>query len=48
MRNGVAWIISNRPDKMNAFRGTACDEPIKALCKAGYDKSIDAIVKHAK
>ena len=23
---------------MNAFRGTTCDELIKALYKAGYDK----------
>ena len=22
VRNGVAWITINRPDKMNAFRGT--------------------------
>ena len=42
--NGVAWITINRPDKMNAFRGTTCDELIKALNKAGYDKSIGAIV----
>ena len=33
-RNGVAWITINRPDKMNAFRGTTCDEIIKALNKA--------------
>ena len=38
IRNGVAWIVINRPDKMNAFRGTTCDELIKALYKAGYDK----------
>ena len=31
IRNGVAWITINRPDKMNAFRGTTCDELIKAL-----------------
>jgi hypothetical protein len=23
VRNGAAWITINRPDKMNAFRGTA-------------------------
>ena len=34
VRNGVAWITINRPDKMNAFRGTTCDELIKALNKA--------------
>ena len=44
VRNGVAWITINRPDKMNAFRGTTCDELIKALNKAGYDKAVGAIV----
>ncbi|MBE0547153.1 MAG: 2-ketocyclohexanecarboxyl-CoA hydrolase [Rubrivivax sp.] len=44
VRNGVAWITINRPDKMNAFRGTTCDELIRALNKAGYDKDIGAIV----
>ena len=44
VRNGVAWITINRPEKMNAFRGTTCDELIKALYKAGYDKDVGAIV----
>ena len=44
VRNAVAWITINRPEKMNAFRGTTCDELIKALNRAGYDKSIGAIV----
>lgn len=44
IRNGVAWITINRPEKMNAFRGTTCDELIKALNKAGYDRSVGAIV----
>ena len=44
VRNGVAWITINRPDKMNAFRGTTCDEIIKAMNKAGYDRSVGAIV----
>ena len=44
VRNGVAWITINRPDKMNAFRGTTCDEIIKAMNKAGYDKSVGCIV----
>jgi 2-ketocyclohexanecarboxyl-CoA hydrolase len=44
IRNGVAWITINRPEKMNAFRGTTCDELIKALYKAGYDKDVGAIV----
>ena len=43
-RNGVAWITINRPDKMNAFRGTTCDEIIKALNKAGYDRQVGCIV----
>ena len=44
VKNGVAWITINRPDKMNAFRGTTCDEIIKALNKAGYDRSVGCIV----
>ena len=44
VRNGVAWITINRPEKMNAFRGTTCDELIKALHKAGYDRAVGAIV----
>jgi 2-ketocyclohexanecarboxyl-CoA hydrolase len=44
VRNGVAWITINRPDKMNAFRGTTCDELIKALNKAGYDRNVGCIV----
>ena len=44
IRNGVAWITINRPDKMNAFRGTTCDELIKALHKAGYDRDVGCIV----
>jgi 2-ketocyclohexanecarboxyl-CoA hydrolase len=43
-RNGVVWITINRPEKMNAFRGKTCDELINALYRAGYDKSIGAIV----
>ncbi len=44
IRNGAAWITINRPEKMNSFRGQTCDEIIKALNKAGYDKSVGAIV----
>lgn len=44
VRNDVAWITINRPEKMNAFRGTTCEELIKALNMAGYDKSIGCIV----
>ena len=43
-RDGALTITINRPDKMNAFRGTTCDELIKALYKAGYDKDVGAIV----
>ena len=44
VRNEVAWITINRPDKMNAFRGTTCNELITALNKAGYDRSVGCIV----
>jgi len=44
IRNGVAWIIINRADKMNAFRGTTCEELIRAFNKAGWDKNVGAIV----
>ena len=44
VRNGVAWITINRPDKMNAFRGQTCEELIRALQKAGWDKNIGCIV----
>jgi 2-ketocyclohexanecarboxyl-CoA hydrolase len=44
VRNGVAWITINRPEKMNAFRGTTCDELIRAFNTAGYDRAIGAIV----
>ena len=44
VRNGAAWIIINRPDKMNAFRGRTCDELIHAISRAGYDREIGAIV----
>jgi len=44
VRNGVAWITINRPEKMNAFRGQTCDELIRALNRAGYDRAVGAIV----
>ena len=40
VRNRVAWITINRPEKMNAFRGTTVEELIKAFQIAGYDKEI--------
>lgn len=44
VRNGVAYVTINRPDKYNAFRGQTCDELIHAISKAGWDKKIGAIV----
>ncbi|HVO08269.1 MAG TPA: enoyl-CoA hydratase-related protein, partial [Burkholderiaceae bacterium] len=44
VRNRVAWITINRSDKMNAFRGTTCDELIDALYRAGYDREVGCIV----
>ena len=44
VRNGVAWITINRPEKMNSFRGQTCDEIIRALNKAGYAREVGAIV----
>ncbi len=43
-RDGAAWITINRPDVYNAFRGTTCEELIKAFNKAGYDPNIGVIV----
>jgi 2-ketocyclohexanecarboxyl-CoA hydrolase len=44
IRDGVAHITINRPDKMNAFRGKTCEELIHALNQAGWDKSVGVIV----
>ena len=44
VKNRVAWITINRPEKMNAFRGQTCDELIRAFQKAGYDPEIGCIV----
>ena len=44
VRNGVAWITINRPDKMNSFRGQTCDEIIKALNRPAMTASVGAIV----
>jgi len=41
---GVARITINRPDKYNAFRGRTCEELIDAFNRAGWDKSVGAIV----
>jgi len=44
MRGHAAWITINRPEKYNAFRGDTCEELIHAINRAGWDKSIAAIV----
>jgi 2-ketocyclohexanecarboxyl-CoA hydrolase len=44
VRDGVAHITINRPDKMNAFRGQTCEELIHAFNRAGWDKSVGVIV----
>ncbi len=44
VRDAAAWIIINREDKYNAFRGQTCEELINALNKAAWDKSIASIV----
>ena len=35
VRNGVAYVTINRPEKMNAFRGQTCEELIQAFNAAG-------------
>ena len=44
MRDGIATITINRPEKLNAFRGITCDELIDAFNRAGWDKTIGVIV----
>jgi len=44
VRNGLAWITINRPEKMNAFRGTIRNELIKEPNKTGYDHAGGCIV----
>lgn len=44
VRDGVARITINRPDKYNAFTPDTCEELIDALKRAGWDKSIGVIV----
>jgi 2-ketocyclohexanecarboxyl-CoA hydrolase len=43
-RGAAVWITINRPDKYNAFRGLTCEELIHAIHRAGWDKSVAAIV----
>ncbi len=44
VRDGVARITINRPDKYNAFTPDTCEELIDALKRAGWDKSVAVIV----
>jgi 2-ketocyclohexanecarboxyl-CoA hydrolase len=44
IRGPAVWITINRPDKYNAFRGVTCEELIHAINRAGWDKSVAAIV----
>jgi len=43
-RGPAAWITINRPEKYNAFRGDTCEELIHAIHRAGWDRSVAAIV----
>ena len=40
----IARIVINRPQVLNAFRGQTCVELIDALNRAGWDRSVAAIV----
>ena len=42
--NGVALIVINRPQVMNAFRARTCSELIDAFNRGGWDKRIAVIV----
>ena len=44
VRDGVARITINRPEKYNAFTPQTCEELIDALKRAGWDKSVAVIV----
>ena len=44
VRDGVARITINRPEKYNAFTAETCEEMIDAFRRAGADKSVAAIV----
>jgi 2-ketocyclohexanecarboxyl-CoA hydrolase len=44
VRDGVARITINRPDKYNAFTAHTCEELIDAFRRAGWDKSVAVIV----
>ena len=40
VKDGVARITINRPDKYNAFTPDTCEELIDAFKKAGWDKGV--------
>jgi 2-ketocyclohexanecarboxyl-CoA hydrolase len=42
--DGVAWLTINRPQVLNAFRGTTVDELIHALRAAWHDAAIGVVV----
>src|SRR5947209_10886694 len=44
VRDGVAYITINRPEKYNAFTPQTCEELIDAFRRAGADKSVAVIV----
>jgi 2-ketocyclohexanecarboxyl-CoA hydrolase len=44
VRDGVARITINRPEKYNAFTPQTCEELIDAFRRAGWDKSVAVIV----
>src|ERR1041384_3118436 len=44
VRDGVARITINRPEKYNAFTPQTCEELIDAFRHAGWDKSVAVIV----
>ena len=44
IKDGVATITINRPDKYNAFRAQTCEEMIDAFLKAGWNKKVGVIV----
>ncbi|NVO16341.1 MAG: enoyl-CoA hydratase/isomerase family protein [Rhodoplanes sp.] len=44
IRNGVARIAIERPDKYNAFRAETCEELIAAFTAAGWDRAVGVIV----
>ncbi|RLA46876.1 MAG: 1,4-dihydroxy-2-naphthoyl-CoA synthase [Gammaproteobacteria bacterium] len=44
VKDSTAYITINRPEVYNAFRGTTCEELIKAFQKAGWSNDITAIV----